>query len=91
MGQLISQHVNKDQSREAINTIFPPHAYGYAGKENPVQNSKGQTSAKNATKPNLQPFHPVNNTHKKEAETTNTNNSRRGGGVVANKRNETTS
>ena len=35
MGQLISQHVNKEQSRDAIQLIFPPQAYGYAGKENP--------------------------------------------------------
>ena len=28
MGQLIQQHVNREQSRDAINTIFPPHSYG---------------------------------------------------------------
>ena len=33
MGQLISQHVNREESKIAINQIFPPNYYGYAGKQ----------------------------------------------------------
>lgn len=61
---MISQHVNKDQSRDAIQAIFPPQAYGYAGKENPpIQDARkgGQTSTKNGNaKPNLHPFKVTN-------------------------------
>lgn len=33
IGQLMSQHVNKEESKNAINHIFPPVSYlGYGGK-----------------------------------------------------------
>ncbi len=33
MGQLISQHVNREEGRNAINNIFPPTSYlGYGNK-----------------------------------------------------------
>lgn len=32
MGQLMSQHVNKEESKKAISSIFPPQFYGY-GKQ----------------------------------------------------------
>ena len=85
MGQLISQHVNKEQSRDAIQSIFPPQAYGYAGKENPpmVEGTRkgGQTSTKNSNaKPNLHPFKANNERHQQTSsvQTTTVKNRRSG-------------
>ena len=37
MGQLMSQHVNKEEIRQAINMIFPPAFYGLGQKQQEVK------------------------------------------------------
>lgn len=39
MGQLMSLHVNKEESKNVINSIFPPQYYGY-GKQGGGEQTK---------------------------------------------------